>query len=381
VHFRLSDLETVKEPRPGQPQTGDYRFTLTVENRNEFYEAVDAWSRPADPNAEPRGRRARRAAAEEKADEKKAPEVPASLVEEFIKSQFAQAGNLEVASVTDASVGGGPGLRLRVETRGTSAVRGWLHDPCLFFGAVPLRFLRSSLGGTVYLIQDVLVNNIGAWVCVLLGVVITAFFIPNMLRKGTVDLLLVKPVHRTTLLIYKYVGGLTFMFLNSLLAVGGVWLVLGLRSGIWATGFLLTIFVLTFYFAILYAVSTLFGVLTRSAVVAILVTCFVWFALWIVGQAYVGLGMMKKEPAVRAELPEWVFTTVDTVHYVLPRTGDLKLLTTRLLSEQVLTEGEIRQARLGRAPVISWGESLTVSGVFITLMLGLACLRFATKDY
>ena len=30
---------------------------------------------------------------------------------------------------------------------------------------------------------------------------------------------------------------------------------------------------------------------------------------------------------------------------------------------------------------ITWGESLTVSGVFIALMLGLSCAWFATRDY
>ena len=38
--------------------------------------------------------------------------------------------------------------------------------------------------------------DIGAWVALLTGVIITSFFVPNMLRKGTVDLLLVKPIQR-----------------------------------------------------------------------------------------------------------------------------------------------------------------------------------------
>ena len=121
-------------------------------------------------------------------------------------------------------------------------------------------------------IEDVIVGGIGSGIAMLIGIVITAFFVPNMLRKGTVDMLLVKPISRVTLLLYKYVGGLTFIFLNTVVAVGGVWLALGLRSGVWATGFLVMILVITFFFAILYSVSTLFGVLTRSPIVAILLT-------------------------------------------------------------------------------------------------------------
>src|SRR5206468_8438975 len=121
---------------------------------------------------------------------------------------------------------------------------------------------------------------------------------------------------------FKYVGGLTFVFLNTAYAVGGIWLVMGLRSGIWSSGFLLTIPAITFYFAILYAVSTLAAVVTRSAIVAILVTVGFWFTMYLVGLVYTGLDMMKKEAEMQRQIPEWVFTTADVAHAVLPRTSD-----------------------------------------------------------
>jgi len=224
----------------------------------------------------------------------------------------------------------------------------WPHEPSLLFGAVPLGFFDQSLGHAVHFVEDTLVNGVGSWATVLVGIVVTAFFIPNMLRKGSVELLLAKPIHRTTLLIFKYLGGMSFMFMNSALVVLGIWLVLGLRSGIWATGFLLSIFILTFFFAILYAVSALFGVWTRSPIVAILMTCVVWFGLWLVGFLQTSLEALQRQEARDQELvvqegpsqgtvshwaiPSWVYTTVNTVHYVLPRAKDLDRLTTRLLS-------------------------------------------------
>ena len=68
-------------------------------------------------------------------------------------------------------------------------------------------------------------------------------------------------------------------------------------------------------------------------------------------------------------------------HFVTPRTKDLDVLTTRLLSHDVLPEDEVRQMKLDRPSSINWGESLTVSLVFIGLMLGLSCWRFSVKDY
>ena len=58
--------------------------------------------------------------------------------------------------------------------------------------------------------------------------------------------------------------------LSRFLFIRGVWLVLALRSGVWDFSFLIVIPVLTFTFAILYAVSTLAAVLTRSPIVSIL---------------------------------------------------------------------------------------------------------------
>ena len=93
------------------------------------------------------------------------------------------------------------------------------YEPTVLF-AVPLpAFAHCSLHGAVYWIEDYMVNGFGSWIGILVAVVLTAFFVPNMLRKGTVDMLLVKPIHRVDVLLYKYIGGLTFVFLNAV--VGG----------------------------------------------------------------------------------------------------------------------------------------------------------------
>src|SRR5207248_9846741 len=103
--------------------------------------------------------------------------------------------------------------------------RGWPHAIYVFFGAVP-PLKHIPLGQALKTIQDNIVNGIGAAVTLMLSVVITAFFVPNLLRKGSVDLLISKPIGRSVLLIYKYVGGLTFIFLLSCFTIGGLWLIM-----------------------------------------------------------------------------------------------------------------------------------------------------------
>jgi ABC-type transport system involved in multi-copper enzyme maturation permease subunit len=348
---------------------------------------------------------ARFAKKEEAAKIRQAP----AATEDFIKERFAtfedwkvfEVTRVELAPSTEANL-----VAFDVYTQPTKVTRRiWPCEPNLFFGAVPLPVFKTvALGVQLYVIEGTLVNGLGAWVAILVSVVITSFFIPNMLRKGTLDLLVVKPIHRTTLLIYKYVGGLTFILLNTTFAVGGVWLMLGLRSGIWSPGFLLTIFIITFFFAILYSVSALFGVLIGSPIVSILTTCLAWFVFWAAGQLYLvpdALRQMQeiqevqerqrpqsetkkdgpeqKSPEDRVDTAWWV-SAVKAIHFVLPRTSDLNYLTNQLLVRDVFQAKQIEPQQLTTAR-FSWTESLTVNGAFVALMLGLACLRFATKDY
>jgi hypothetical protein len=170
----------------------------------------------------------------------------------------------------------------------------------------------------------------------------------------------------------------------------------------------MTIPIITFYFAILYSLSTLFGVLTRSPVAAILLTCMFWFFLFILGtmhsyfelevtdagrkalhEAWQG-GKPKelREPYVddgltpdeRREQQGWFKQGVRRLHFILPRTGELGQLTSRYLLGDLVYGNPALERRVDPTPV-SWRETLTVSGIFISVMLGLACWRFSTKDY
>lgn len=273
-----------------------------------------------------------------------------------------------------------------VTTEPTAGVhRVWEHQFSLFFGAVPLGDATAPLGLVLYT-SVVIVLWIGSLIAILGGVIITAFFIPNMLRKGTVDLLLVKPIHRWALLVYKYIGGLTFILINTSVAILGMWLALGLRTGIWANSFLLMIFVYTFFFAILYAVSTLFAVLTRSAVVAIMVTLGAWFLFFIAGVLHGFYEQVHTDEEKRnvaqaernSDSPFW--SVVRVIHFVLPRTSDVNELGNQTLGSDFIPEMLAQDMGMKRT-MISWNESLSVSGFFIALMLGLSCWRFATKDY
>ena len=339
-----------------------------------------------------------------------------------IRERFGQLDDVRLAEVQEVQRGSTPDSYVLTAVLTAEGKKLWPHDFSLFFGALPIFRDGVPLGVQVYLIQTILLNQVGAWVILLISVILTAFFIPNMLRKGTVDLLIVKPIPRFVLLLYKYLGGLLFILINTTVAVGGVWLAFAFRSGIWAPGVLISIPAITFFFAILYAVSTLMGVVTRSAIVAILVTCATWFFLFLVGLTHTITEVVTKELRsssqraaswtagnalalsgtpqtalvlgavggydpqlrVRREMefsPGWFPPVVKLLHDFLPRTSDLTTLVDDYMQRDLMALPRSMRSLAVKTSPISWTESLTVSGIFIALLLGISCWWFATKDY
>lgn len=305
-------------------------------------------------------------------------------------------------------------VRYTISTTGTNIkdAPGWRYElKVLFF--VPVPVVHMSIREAVYFIEDKLVNGFGAWVAVLIGVIITASFIPNQLQKGAVELVASKPIHRVQFLIFKYLGGLVFVFLLTAATVVMIWTAIGVRSGIWSTGFLLVIPAVTFYFALLYSVSTLTAVLTRSTVVAILVTCAVWFVLWLNGVVHSTLDGFRKsretvetmvraseqspseapagdgkkdkkarsEPSPPPNISNWVYQISDFFYTILPRTRDLDDLTAEWVAQGVLSDEDKRVEGFHKEGRPKWLDTVGVSVAFIAVMLGLACWKFARTDY
>lgn len=295
----------------------------------------------------------------------------------FIKYQFATFVGTDDVTVRRRAGPAEPRYEFDVTVNGIVGAAGWPNEVSVLFGAFP-PMKRFSLGEALSFIQDGLVNGLGAGIALIISVVITAFFVPNLLRKGSIDLMISKPIGRVQLLVFKYVGGLTFIFLIATVTVGGVWLATGVRSGNWNPSFLLLIPVLTFSFAILYAVSVTVAVFTRSAIAAILVTLAFMFGLYLFGLVK-SFFDVNKVLAV-ADLPEWSYTVVDTLNNVLPRYKDLDRLTTRLVTDSTRTVGDARlQGLLIDYP--SWTGTIGVSLAFIAVMLALASWRLVKRDY
>ncbi len=373
--FELRDL---KASEPAAPWRSDYEFDLTFAGSPELVERLQ-------------------------------PNVMVPLTRRRMENYLTNTGApfLTNLVVTDRSppppnvAGANREFVFHVSSKGTKIPdqNSWFHQPSVLFAFD--YWSTYTLREGIYKLEKWLVNDVGSWLTLLVSVVITAGFIPNLLRKGAVDLYISKPIGRGALLVYKYLGGLIFVLLLTTALVGGIWLAVGVRSGFWSPNLLLLIPLVTFYFAILYAVSTLAAVLTRSTLVAILATMFAWVGFFGVGFARDFVSQVNEanqkldekiqeataggEAEFRPEdrpgfrVPKWV----DWLSYLLykpcPRTYDLDDRTIRVIATGLLTDYELEQNRLNR-PLPPWAETLGVSLAFIGVCLGLSCGRLATRD-
>lgn len=400
-------IENVNSTNPGEPWKADYAFDFVIktETPEDMKKALDAGLPIARPDAQQfmRGN----------LDFLKNVEVTGGPPE-LQESKREERRNKKDADVKEKDKEGKEPkkdeplppkeVRYKVTTKGTTVDDrlAWRHQvSVLFFYEIPHVYI--SLREGVYVMEKWLVNGAGAWVLLFVAVVITAGFIPNMLAKGSLDLMVSKPIGRTRLLVYKYIGGLTFVLILTTATVGGVWLAIGARSGIWTPHFLAIIPILTLYFAVLYAVSALVAVFTRNTLVAILLTGVAWAGLWVVGKVNDGTEN-RREAAAKAKpvdpntpegvirevqdeqplwgfIPKWVTGPNTVLHVITPRTYQLDDRLGRLIAEGVLTESELKAKEYDTPPRTSWTEMILVSLAGIAALLALASWRFSSRDY
>jgi len=284
----------------------------------------------------------------------------------------------------------------------------WPHRFSLFGDSLELtRPEGAPLGLEVFILQKLLSNGIGGTILLLVSVVVTAAFVPIMIRKGTLELLLVRPLPRWQLIVFTYVAALLFVAALLGLLILATWLVTGLLTGLWSPGIILALPSLLLFFALLLSVSVFTGVITRSAVAAMLVTVAYWAVLFVVGLMHLQVvasrireetidkprpvsvadalrprpQAARREQASSARVPFHTTTVarvVEEIYAVLPHTEDLDTMVDRQLMRDFAVGGRLRQ--LMESPDFTWARGIGLTLAHTAAFLIAACVIFSRRD-
>lgn len=228
---------------------------------------------------------------------------------------------------------------------------------------------------SVHFLQAVLGRWVGGAVGTLFLLIWTAGFLPEFLQPAHAAVQLAKPLPRSMLLAGKYLGVLAFVALQVAVFVGGTWLALGVRTGIWDVGYLLCAPLLLINFAVIYSVSALLAVATRNPVLCALGSVLFWFGCCFLNFARHALvtGSLTASSAVGqvAEVGYWL----------LPKPADFGMLLYRGLQSEAYFALPRELENVQRAGAFHPELSLLTSLAFAVGILAVAGLNFVRRDY
>jgi hypothetical protein len=266
--------------------------------------------------------------------------------------------------------------RERAATSGVTIVDG---NASLAFGAIRLPVTRDARAA-VHFLQILLACGVADTFGLLLALIWTAGFLPGFLDGRNVAVLLAKPASRGLILFGKFVGVLSFVLLYAVAFVGGTWLTLGVRTGVWDAAYLWCVPLLVVHFAVFFSFSQVLAVTSRSTVVCVFGSILFWFLCWGINFGRHTLVALSYEPS-EAVFGERAVGLVEATYWILPKPADAGMLLCQALGaadsfgqitafQQVTAHGDFH-------PWLSVAASLA----FLLVLLGGASRQFAAVDY
>jgi ABC-type transport system involved in multi-copper enzyme maturation permease subunit len=139
------------------------------------------------------------------------------------------------------------------------------------------------------------------FIATILGLMAVGGIFPDVIGNGSIDLYLSRPISRLRLFLTKYLFGLLFTALQVLCFCAVSFGVIGIRGGVWEPRIFLAVPLVTIYFSYLYCVCVLVGIVTRSALAAILMTVIVWGIIYTIHNGNIVLSQFTASADVRVE--------------------------------------------------------------------------------
>ncbi len=168
---------------------------------------------------------------------------------------------------------------------------------------------------------------------------------------------------------------LAFVLAQAVYFVGGTWLALALRTGVWDTAYLLCVPLLLLQFAVFFGFSLLLAVCFRSTVVCVFGSIAFWGICWAINFGRHAV-MAAAAVADCGKFSTLLVRLADIGYWILPKPVDLSCLAFDALDAQT----HFRPI-LEHSGGLSLGLSVLTSLLFTVYVLIAAERQFAKMDY
>lgn len=183
-----------------------------------------------------------------------------------------------------------------------------------------------SLTRIVVAVESV-VAGAAYWIGILLALFASAGLFSDVQAPGRVELLLSKPVSRIQVVAGHVIGVWAAIAVLTIYLMGGTWLIMSIKSGVWNPRFLLSIGIVIGMFGVMYAAVMLMGVWTKSTALALIVA----YGLIFVSMVLAGAGEIA---SVLGSVGEPVFWGL---YHALPNFTEVTTIVTSLSKDQAVS--------------------------------------------
>ena len=192
----------------------------------------------------------------------------------------------------------------------------------IFFGKeIPNNIRGISSAGFLMLM---LLRLSTFWI-IILGTFGAVGLMTSFLEKGTVELYLSKPFERWELLNSRFFGATGGVVANLMYCVVGIWLVFGLRLGIWNFEFLVAGILVSYAFVCYFSLVSFIAVWTRNTVLTIL------FGLIF---AFISKGLETRETGLYLLWDNSIYHRfLDAFYYITPQLDGMLTNAERLIGQ------------------------------------------------
>ena len=200
---------------------------------------------------------------------------------------------------------------------------GAAEDTMFLFGQdieeMPEDVMRAIEGGVVGFFYQV---------SLFVGIFAIASFFPSMQEKGTVDLLLSRPMSRANIFLAKYLGCMLVVFAMIVYLILGNWVIFWLKTGIAHIEYLYTIPIFMLVFSAFMAFLAMTGVIFRNSSTTAILAIFFPFIF-----SAITFGFHTAELFKGHDFWYWLF---EGAYYILPKTTELAAWNISLVSAQAV---------------------------------------------